>query len=171
MELRKCTEKYLFYWYAKFCSNILITDDTGNAQSLKSACISSNPFFLISFLMRNGTFKWIQLKNYPRYPYDSFFMLKYIMCTSKPSFCLSILGLYPYLYISIYPPKGIFLIRNVVFWKLYHVSKNRDMVLRFAYIQTISQNKNEKQASRLGVESRIVKISVFPKNAKTMSYD
>ena len=45
------------------------------------------------------------------------------------------------------------------------------MVLRFAYIQTISQNKNEKQASRLGVESRIVKISVLPQNAKTMSYD
>ena len=44
-------------------------------------------------------------------------------------------------------------------------------ILRFAYIQTISQNKNEKQASRLGVESRIVKISVFPQNAKTMSYD
>ena len=41
----------------------------------------------------------------------------------------------------------------------------------FAYIQTIFQNKNEKQASRLGVESRIAKISVFSQNAKTMSYD
>ena len=73
-------------------------------------------FIPISFLMRNGTFKWIQLKSYRRYPYDSFFMLKYIMCTSK-------------------------------------------------------QNKNENQTSRLGVESRFVKISVFPQNAKTMSYD
>ena len=43
--------------------------------------------------------------------------------------------------------------------------------MRFAYIQTISQNKNEKQAFRLGVEFRIVKISVFPQNAKTMAYD
>ena len=68
-------------------------------------------------------------------------------------------------------PKNKFFRKIVIFWKLYHVSKNRDTVLRFAYIQTISQNKNEKQASRLGVESRIVKISVFPKNAKTMSYD
>ena len=42
--------------------------------------------------------------------------------------------------------------------------------MRFAYIQTISQNKNE-QASRLGVESKIVKIRVFPQNAKAMSYD
>ena len=49
--------------------------------------------------------------------------------------------------------------------------ESRDTVLRFAYIQAISQNKNEKQASRLRVESRIVKISVFPQNAKTMSYD
>ena len=30
-------------------------------------------FIPISFLMRNGTFKWIQLKSYRRYPYDSFF--------------------------------------------------------------------------------------------------
>ena len=67
--------------------------------------------------------------------------------------------------------KIIFFRKIVIFWKLYHVSKNRDMVLRFTYIQTISQNKNEKQASRLGVESRIVKISVSPQNAKTMSYD
>ena len=67
-------------------------------------------------------------------------------------------------------PKKYFFKKIVIFWKLYHVSKNRDTVLRFAY-QTISQNKNEKQASRLGVESRIVKLSVFPQNAKTMSYD
>ena len=69
------------------------------------------------------------------------------------------------------PPQESFIRKIVIFWKLYHVSKNRDTVLRFAYIQTISQNKNEKQASRLGVESRIVKISVFFQNAKTMSYD
>ena len=41
-------------------------------------------FIPISFLMRNWTFKWIQLKSYRRYPNDSFVMLKYIMCTSKP---------------------------------------------------------------------------------------
>ena len=69
------------------------------------------------------------------------------------------------------PKKSFFFRKIVIFWKLYHVSKNRDTVLRFAYIQTISQNKNEKQASRLGVESRIVETSVFPQNAKTMSYD
>ena len=61
--------------------------------------------------------------------------------------------------------------KNVVFWKLYHVSKNAGTVLRIAYIQTISKNKSENQASRLGVESRIVKKSVFPQNAKAMSYD
>ena len=33
--------------------------------------------------MRNGTIKWIQLKSYCRYPYDSFFKIKYIMCASK----------------------------------------------------------------------------------------
>ena len=49
--------------------------------------------------------------------------------------------------------------------------KKTETVLRVAYIQTISQNKNENQASRLGVESRIVKIRVFPYNGKTMSYD
>ena len=37
--------------------------------------------------------------------------------------------------------------------------------MRIAYIQTISKSKNENQASRLGVESRIVKKNVFPKNA------
>ena len=63
-------------------------------------------------------------------------------------------------------PKNLFFRKIVIFWKLYHVSKNRDTVLRFAYIQTISQSKNEKQASRLGVESRIVKISVSPKTLK-----
>ena len=45
------------------------------------------------------------------------------------------------------------------------VSKNIGTVLRVAYIQTISQNKNENQASRLGVEARIVKKKVFPQNA------
>ena len=69
------------------------------------------------------------------------------------------------------PKKSFFFRKIVIFWKLYHVSKNMDTVLRFACIQTISQNKNEKQASRLGVELSIVTISVFPKNAKTMSYD
>ena len=49
--------------------------------------------------------------------------------------------------------------------------KNTETVLGVAYIQTISQNKNENQASRLGVESRIVKIRMYPQNAKTMSYD
>ena len=99
----ECTEEYLFYWYAKFCSNILISDDTGNAQSLKSACISSNS--------GNGKIKWIQLKSYCRYPYNSFFKVKYIMCISKPSFCLSIFGLYHYLMIlknKFYPQKNIF---------------------------------------------------------------
>ena len=61
--------------------------------------------------------------------------------------------------------------KNVLFWKLYHVSINAGTALRIAYIQTISQNKNENQTSRLGVESRILKNGVFPKNAKTMSYD
>ena len=61
--------------------------------------------------------------------------------------------------------------KNVVFWKLYHVSKNAGTVLRIAYIQIISKNKNENQTSRLGVVSRIVKKGVFTQNAKTMSYD
>ena len=61
--------------------------------------------------------------------------------------------------------------KNIVFWKLYHVSKNAGTVLRITYIQTISKNKNENQASRLGVESKIVEKSVFPQNAKTMSYN
>ena len=65
----------------------------------------------------------------------------------------------------------IFLMKNVVFWKLYHVSKNAGMVLRIAYIQTISKIKNENQTSRVGVESRIVKKRCFPQNAKTMSCD
>ena len=55
--------------------------------------------------------------------------------------------------------------KNVVFWKLYHVSKNAGTFLRITYIQTISISKktNENQASRLGVESRIVKKVLFPK--------
>ena len=69
------------------------------------------------------------------------------------------------------PQKSFFLGKSSYFEKFTMYRKNRDTVLRFAYIQTISQNKNEKQASRLGVDTRIVKISVFPQNAKTMSYD
>ena len=61
--------------------------------------------------------------------------------------------------------------KNVVFWKLYHVSKNTGTVFEDRIIQTISKNKNENRASRLGVESGIVKKSIFPKNAKTLSYD
>ena len=40
-------------------------------------------------------------------------------------------------------PQKSFFMKNVVFWKLYHVSKNAGTVLRIAYIQTISKNKNE----------------------------
>ena len=70
------------------------------------------------------------------------------------------------------PQKSFFFMKNGVFWKLHHVSKNAGTVLRIAYIQTISKNKNENQTSRLGVESRFVKKKgVFPQNAKTMSYD
>ena len=43
----------------------------------------------------------------------------------------------------------------------------RKKVLRIAYIQTISKNKNENQTSRLGVESRFVKKKLFsPKTLK-----
>ena len=53
-------------------------------------------------------------------------------------------------------PQKSFFMKNVVFWKLYHVSKNAGIVLKIAYIQkTISKNKNENQTSRLGIESRI----------------
>ena len=69
------------------------------------------------------------------------------------------------------PKKNHFFKENSHILKTLLCIKNRDTILRFACIQTISQNKNEKQASRLGVKSRIVKISVFPQNAKTMSYD
>ena len=58
--------------------------------------------------------------------------------------------------------------KNVVFWKLYHVSKNAETVLRIAYIQTIYQTKNENQASRLGVESRIVKKCFPPKRSNNV---
>ena len=70
-----------------------------------------------------------------------------------------------------YTPQKYFFRKIVIFWKLYHVLKNAETVLRIAYIQTISKNKNENQTSRLGVESRFVKKGVFPQNAKTMSYD
>ena len=70
-----------------------------------------------------------------------------------------------------HPPQKNLLIKNVVYWKLKHVSKYAGTILRVAYIQTISHNKNENQASRLGVESRIAKNSVFPPNAEIMLYD
>ena len=128
--------------------------------------------FPISFLMRNGTFKCIQLKNDSRLRFFLYVKIhnvyfKTVILLADTQF-LSL----PKVIKKIKPtPRKAFFIKNVVFWKLYHVSKNRDTVLRFAYIRTISPNKNEKRASRLGVESRIVKISVFPQNAKTMSYD
>ena len=59
------------------------------------------------------------------------------------------------------PKKKSYFMKNVVFWKFYHVSKNTGTVLRIVYIQTISKNKNENQTSRLGVEPRIVKMC-FP---------
>ena len=52
-------------------------------------------------------------------------------------------------------PKSIFFNKNV-FWKIYHVSKKHGDGFDAAHIQSISQNKSENQASRLGVESRIV---------------
>ena len=118
-------------------------------------------FLPISFFMRNGTIKWIQLKSYCRYPCDSFFKLKYIMCIllviirfiSLPKVIKKMKST---------PQKSFFFRKIVIFWKLYHVSKNAGTVLMIAYIQTISKNKNENQTSRLGV---------FPQNAKTMSYD
>ena len=39
------------------------------------------------------------------------------------------------------------------------------------YIWAISKNKNENQAPRLEVESKDVKRTRFPQNAKTMSHD
>ena len=49
----KCTKKYLICSYAKFCSNMLITGDTCNAQSLNSACLTANAISPIQFLTRN----------------------------------------------------------------------------------------------------------------------
>ena len=39
------------------------------------------------------------------------------------------------------------------------------------YIWAISKNKNENQAPHLEVESKDVKRTRFPRNAKTMSHD
>ena len=39
------------------------------------------------------------------------------------------------------------------------------------YVWTISNNKNGNQAPRLVVESKDVKRTRFPQNAKTMSHD
>ena len=144
--------KYLFYWYEKFCScNILVTDDTGNVQGLKSAFITSNSIFPILFLMRNGKFKWIQLKSYCRYHYNSFFKLKYIMCTSKRFLGLSIFSLHHYLKQWRKPtPKKHFSVQHVVFWNLYRVSKKAGRVFGVAYIKTISSQQKQK----LGVSFR-----------------
>ena len=130
--------------------------------------------FPISFFMRNGKNKWIQLKSYCRYPYDFFFKVKVHNVYFK-----TVILLVNIRFISLpkvikkmkSTPQNNFFMKNIVFWKLYHVSKNSGMVLRIAYIQTISKNKNKNQTSRLGVECRIVKKGVFPQNAKTMSYD
>ena len=68
------------------------------------------------------------------------------------------------------PPLKIelfFIKKDVLFWKLYNVLKSAETVLRVTNIQTIFQNKNENQASRLGVEYEIIK-NVSP---KTMSHD
>ena len=62
--------------------------------------------------------------------------------------------------------KKAFSIKYVEFGNLTHVSKNTGTVLGVAYIQTNSQNKNENQAFRLGVESRIVKKVFSPKTLK-----
>ena len=56
-----------------------------------------------------------------------------------------------------------FFMKNVVFWQLYHLSKNAGTVLRNTYIQIIFKKKNENQAFCLGVESRIVKKFFSPK--------
>ena len=87
-----CAEKYLYYWYAKFCSSMLFTHDTGNAQSLNSARINSNANSS-HFFMRDGTFKCIQLKSCCRYTYDSFFKSMHVICTSQPPLGLPIFGL------------------------------------------------------------------------------
>ena len=135
----------MFYWYAKFCSNILITDDTGNAQILESACITSNSNFPISFLMRNRKYKWIQLKSYCRF----FLLVKVhdVYFKTVPGFV--------YIRFTSLPNR-----------KLYHVTKNAGKVLRVAYIQTISPNKKENQASLVGVETRIVKQKCLPPKCK-----
>ena len=56
-------------------------------------------------------------------------------------------------------PKTVLFIKSIVFWKLYHASKNAGTVLRVTYIQTISQSKN--QTPRLEIESKNVKKKVF----------
>ena len=66
---QKCTEKYLLYLYAKLCSNIMVTDDTGNDQNLKNACITSNSKFSYLIFHEKRKNKWIQLKSYCRYPF------------------------------------------------------------------------------------------------------
>ena len=49
------------------------------------------------------------------------------------------------------PQKSFFLGKSSYFENFTMYRKNMDTVLRFAHIQTISKNKNENQASRLGV--------------------
>ena len=79
LRLRKCTEEYLFYWYAKFCSNMQITADTGNA--LNSTCITSNTFH---FWRETPIISGFNSKVIG-YIITTFIKLKYIMFTSKPS--------------------------------------------------------------------------------------
>ena len=98
--------------------------------------------------MRNGTIKWTQLKSYCRYPYDSFFKLKYIMCTSKPSFCLSIFGLYQEN--KIYPSKIFFFYEKCRILKtLPCIEKHRN-----GFKDRIDPNHFQKQKRKSGVSFR-----------------
>ena len=102
--------------------------------------------------MRNGKIKWIQLKSYCRYPYDSFFKFNVHNVYFK-----TVILLVDIRFISL--PKIIKIIKSTpqkaFFYEkcriLKTVSKNAGTVLRITYIQNISNNKNENQVSRLGV--------------------
>ena len=136
---------------------MLVTDDTGNVQSLYRPAQLQMQICLISLLMRYGTFKWIQLKSNCRYNYDSFVKSKYIMCTSTPSLGFSIFGFH----LDLKKRKNKKNLRlKAHFYKKCHILKT---------LLYVSRNKNDDRTSSLGIQSKNVKKVFLSQKTSTLT--
>ena len=178
-------EVFVLFAYRIFVSNMLVADDFGDAQTWPSPASLQMQFSLILFFVEKQTLNGFT-SNSKVMGYIVTILSSSLMDPTQKLLDISLQfflqGQVQNVYLKTVPgfvdipftswhkimkkikfpsKKSFFKIKSIVFYKLYHISKNAGTVWGATYFETISETKNGNQTSRSGFENKNAKKKAF----------